>query len=214
MSLTVFGNKFSTCTQRILFTAAEIGCTSELEFHAVDLMKGQHKSPEHMKRQPFGKVPAAEIDGVPFFESRAISRILAESKGSTLIPRDLKAKAQFEQWASLESNTFAPAIDPILMETVFKPMRGLPTDAAVVKSSRADAQKVFEVFNEQLGKHSYIAGDELTLVDIFQTPNFQHLQNTEVGKEILASFPNIAAWWQRVSARPAWKSVLADMSKP
>ena len=43
----------------------------------VDLLKKEHKSPEHLKRNPQGLVPALEIDGVLFTQSP--SSIIATS---------------------------------------------------------------------------------------------------------------------------------------
>ena len=208
-SFTVWGVKMSTCTQRVLFTIAECDAKSDVTFNSLDFKSNQHKSPEHLKRQPFGKVPAAEFEGVPFYESRAICRLIAEKHNSPLLPTDLKKKAVFEQWASLENNTLAPQLDPLMAEVVFKPWRGGSTDAAKAKEYREALTKTLEVFNEQLGKSDYIAGD-FSLVDIYQASNWQHLQNTDVGKEMFATFPNIAAWWKRVSARAAWQSVLEE----
>ena len=212
MSLTLYANKFSTCTQRVLFTAAEVGPQAKLDYHKVDMKTGQHKSAEHLARQPFGKVPAAVLDGTPFYESRAICRILAEQQHSTLLPTQLQQKAVFEQWASLESNSLAPQLDVIMMELVFKPMRKAPTDQAAVDKAREGLTKMLEVLNEQLGKHDYIAGD-FSLVDIFQAPNFHHLSKLEAGKEIFATYPHIGAWWKRLSARPGWTSTLEQVAK-
>src|SRR3990170_4621274 len=47
----------------------------------VDLLKKEHKSPEHLKRNPQGLVPALEIDGVLFTQSLAIIEYLAETRG-------------------------------------------------------------------------------------------------------------------------------------
>jgi len=211
MSFTLFGNKHSTCTQRVLFAAVEAGAQSDVVFQKVDFATGQHKQPEHVARQPFGKVPAAEFEGVPFFESRAICRLIAEKHHSPILPTDLKKKAVFETWASLESNTISPQLDPIMMEAVFKLMMGGTTDAENLKKARQAIDKTLQVLNDRLGKVDYIAGD-FSLVDIFEAPNFQHLQKTEVGKEIFSTYPNIAAWWKRLSSRPAWISVMEDVA--
>ena len=48
-NLQIWGARGSTCTDRALFTAAELGVP--VDFHSVDFSKGAHKSPEHMKRQ-------------------------------------------------------------------------------------------------------------------------------------------------------------------
>jgi glutathione S-transferase len=157
------------------------------------------------------QVPAAEWDGVPFYESRAISRIVAEAykDAATLIPTDLKKKAVFEQWASLEANTFDPQLGSIVYEVCFKQYKGEVTDPAAVDAALTKVTPGLVVLNEQLGHHDYITG-QFSLVDIFLTPNWQWLQNTAVGKDILAKYPNIAAWWHRVSSRPAWQKVLAE----
>ena len=46
----------------------------------VDLLKKEHRSPEHLKRNPQGLVPALEIDGVMFTQSLAIIEYLAETR--------------------------------------------------------------------------------------------------------------------------------------
>lgn len=39
------------------------------ELELVDIMKGAHKSPEHVARQPFGQLPAIDDGGFKMFES-------------------------------------------------------------------------------------------------------------------------------------------------
>jgi glutathione S-transferase len=52
------GVGMSTCTQRVLIAATEAGL--EVQVVPVDFAKGEHKSPEFMKLQPFGQVPVLE----------------------------------------------------------------------------------------------------------------------------------------------------------
>ena len=47
----------------------------------VDLLKKEQKSPEYLKRNPQGLVPALEIDGVLLTQSLAIIEYLAETRG-------------------------------------------------------------------------------------------------------------------------------------
>ena len=207
--LELFGHRSATCTQRVLFTAYELD--APFKFNKVDFSTAQHKSPDFLKRQPFGKVPAAEWDGQPFYESRAISRILAEAHQDkkALLPRDLRQKAVFEQWASLESNTYAPQLDVVLYELAFKLWRGGSTDQAAVDAAMERLKPALAILETQLGAQDFVAGD-FSLVDVFLAPGFEVLQGTAAGKEILAKYPNIAAWWNRVSQRPAWQRVLAE----
>ena len=75
--------------------------------NVVDFAKGEHKQEAHLRRQPFGRIPAIDDDGFELFESRAIARYLDEKAGGKLVPRDAKARAQMEQWISIETSEFS-----------------------------------------------------------------------------------------------------------
>ena len=58
------------------------------------------------------------------YESRAIGRYIAEKyagQGTPLIPAELKAKAIFEQAASVEKDNFDALASKAVYEKVFKP---------------------------------------------------------------------------------------------
>jgi len=115
----------------------------------------------------------------------------------------------FEQWASLENNTIAPQLDIVLMEQAFKLWRGGSTDQPAVDAAMEKLAPALAVLEAQLSQHDFIAG-QFSLVDIFLSPSFAVLQGTAAGKEILAKYPSIAAWWNRVSQRPTWQRVVAE----
>lgn len=76
MALQLHGAPYSTCTQRVLFAAYELGL--EVNLVMVDLMKGEHKQPGHLEKQPFGQIPFLVDGDVHLYESRAIIRYLNE----------------------------------------------------------------------------------------------------------------------------------------
>src|SRR3954451_8131968 len=99
----VYGHPMSTCTRKVLTTLAEKG--HEAEFVMVDIMKGEHKLPAHIARQPFGVIPAIDDDGFVLYESRAIMRYLDEKlSGPRLAPPEPKDRAVMEQWISIEQS--------------------------------------------------------------------------------------------------------------
>jgi glutathione S-transferase len=55
MVLTLYGYAHSTNTQRVLLVLKELKVP--YKFVPVDLSKGEHKSPDYLKKQPFGVVP-------------------------------------------------------------------------------------------------------------------------------------------------------------
>ena len=98
-AFTLYGDGFSTSTQRVLLTALELGLA--YDFRMMDCMKGvDTKTVDYLTIDPFGRVPAAIVDGVTMYESRAIARMLAEkfqSRASQLLPTDFRGRALFEQ---------------------------------------------------------------------------------------------------------------------
>lgn len=55
MVLKLYGMAQSTCTKRVALILKEKEVP--FEFHAVDVAKGEHKSADYVKKQPFGQVP-------------------------------------------------------------------------------------------------------------------------------------------------------------
>ena len=55
MVLKLYGMPQSTCTKRVATILKEKGVP--YQFVPVDVASGEHKSPEYLKKQPFGQVP-------------------------------------------------------------------------------------------------------------------------------------------------------------
>ncbi|KAI3613786.1 glutathione s-transferase [Moniliophthora roreri] len=166
----------------------------------------QHKSPEYLEKQPFGQIPYIDDDGF----------VLAKyaDKGPKLTPdvSDLKAYALYEQAASVESFNFDALASKAVYENVFKNVllfrrRGGVPDAQIFNSliEALDAKlKAFEVI---LGKQKYLAGDEITLADLFHLPYGSML--SVAGSDIMSKQgPNVTRWWNDLTSRPAWKAVV------
>src|SRR5579859_738057 len=87
----------ATRSLRALWGLKELGL--DFEYVPVDLVKGEHQTPDFLKINPAGKVPVL-IDGdLVLPESAAIILYLAEKypeKG--LIPTDLEVRAEMYRW--------------------------------------------------------------------------------------------------------------------
>jgi glutathione S-transferase len=81
---------------KAVYAAEEFGV--DYEIVPVDLMKGETRTPEHMARHPFGKVPVIEHNGQFIFESNAIVRYLGSLSNSKAYPKDLLERAKADQW--------------------------------------------------------------------------------------------------------------------
>ncbi|KAJ3284547.1 hypothetical protein HK104_009876 [Borealophlyctis nickersoniae] len=211
MTLKLHGAYFSTCTQRVSIILKE----KNVPFHmvVVDFMKGEHKGPEHLKIQPFGMIPFLEDEGFHLYESRAIARYLEakyKDQGTPLLPpaSDLKATALAEQWMSVEFANFDAHAGLIAFEILYKRFFNMETNPARVTELRAKLEATLDVYNTILGTRPYLAGDQVSLADLFHLPNGAKL--IEAGlEEAFTLRPNVKAWWDRISARKSWKETVA-----
>lgn len=55
----------------------------------------------------------------------------------------------------------------------------------------------------------YVAGNQFSLADIAYQPYTEYLVNNTNAGDVLLSRPHVAAWWKRISERPAWQKVKA-----
>jgi glutathione S-transferase len=199
----IYGSAGSTCTRKVLTVFAEKNQTPE--FVSIDFNKGEHKSPEHMARQPFGQVPALEDDGFWLYESRAICRYLDEKLGGLkLVPSDLKTRATMEQWVSIETSNFTPHAMKIIYAALLGPMRGAPVDQAKVDEGRKGLTNALEVMDRQLSKTPFFTGSEFTLADIGFMPYIEYLYACKNG-DVIETYPAVLKWWKGVSDRRSWQ---------
>ncbi|TVY49060.1 Glutathione S-transferase [Lachnellula occidentalis] len=209
MTLKIYGIPESTCTSRVLTVLAEKGVT---DYEFPPMGKGDMKAPEHLARQPFGKIPAIDDDGFVLCESRAICKYLAKkyaNQGTKLIPDDgdVKGYGIFEQACSYEMSYFNPPAESICFEKLFKQFHGKgPADEQLVTQYKSKLEDTLKVYDGILAKQAYLAGDEVSLADLFHLP-YGHLAK-EVGfQDLYDPYPNVKRWFESLEARESWKTV-------
>jgi glutathione S-transferase len=209
MVLKLYGNPLSTCTQRVATVLHEKNVPFEIV--SIDLSKGEHKRPEYLAKQPFGQVPYIDDDGFILYESRGISRYISTkyaNQGNKLVPTDLKEYGLFEQAASTETYHFDVYASRAVFEGLFKARMGLQTDEAALKSNLATLDAKLDVYEGILSKQKYLAGDEITLADIFHLPYGSMLYSINQGYLLeKAERPHVNRWWKDITSRPSWQAV-------
>ncbi|KAN0132164.1 glutathione S-transferase [Lactarius tabidus] len=196
----------STCTRRVALIAKE--CNIPYEVVSVDLSKGEHKVASHTAHHPFGQVPYVVFnDNFELYESRAICRHLVTlGTGPKLVPTDPRAVAKFEQAASIEYAQFDPIASVISYEKMVKPRFGQQTNEALVAELVARLEIKLNGYEAILSKQKYLAGDELTLADLFHLPcGMTIFDILELGG--FEKRPHLKRWWDELCARPSWQAV-------
>ena len=163
----------------------------------------QERPADYLLDQPFDQVPCFRDGKVSIFETGAIVQYLGE-QSEALLPRDPQARYRAIQWTYAALNSVEPAILNLLLIDIFfageewaKLRRPGAEDFAKLKLKRV---------SDWLGDKQCLEGDRFTIGDLMMVTVFRFLRHTD----LVAGFPNLAAYVQRGEARPAFQQALAD----
>jgi glutathione S-transferase len=185
---------------------AELGM--ELETIEIDLMSGENREDEHLKRNPSGQSPTLELDDGSFLsEITAICEYLDDKQGSSdLIGETPEARAETRMWTR---RIDLQIIEPLT--TGFRYSEGLElfksrmqTYPDAADGLKAIAQEKIAWLNGQMEGKDFICGNRFSLADVML---FCFLQFGEtVGQTVNEENLNLISWYKRIKERP---SVLA-----
>ena len=130
-----------------------------------------------------------------------------QDQGAPLLGKSLKERAIINQWIEVESQTFVPVVAPMIRELFVSSVTNKPLNEAVVDAGLAKLKPVFDVYEAQLSKHKYIAGDEYSLANLFHAPNLNYLMKT-FKMEAYGNHPRVLAWAENIISRPAFQKVV------
>jgi len=189
----------------VLATLEEKGAPYRL----APLPPGSSKSPEHLARHPFGRVPVLEHDGFVLYETQAILRYLDRVLPQpSLTPADPRQAARMDQVMNISDwYLFQGVCNVIGFQRVIAPrFMGLAPDEAAIETAMPKARTVFAELSRLLGEQPFIAGDALTLADLQTAPQLGFLSVTPEWQTLTEPHPNLAAWIERLEARPSFQA--------
>ena len=188
-------------------TASHIGLEeagAQYEERLTPLAKGAHKTPEYMKINPRGKVPALEVDGTVITENTAILTYIAKRfPEKKLLPDDPLKQAQCISTMAWLSNTVHPSFTHF-----FKPDKYAAGEAAQADVKETGKKTFFENLQEVdglLAGKQWIMGDQFTVADAYALVFYGWGVRAELPVKDLK---NYTAWKDRMLARPAVRKVL------
>ncbi|MBL0965969.1 glutathione S-transferase family protein [Blastomonas sp. UPD001] len=187
----------------VLMFLEEKGAVIDRAF--VDIMKGENRQPEFVAKNPFGQLPLLEMDdGTYLSESTAICGYIEEKFPTpALIGSTAEERAVTDMLIRrLDYDVVGP------MTTAFRGSEGLPMFQSRMRclpeaadGLKACARDGLAAFDALLAGKTWLAGDRFTLADILL------YCLTEFGKQVGQPLPeglaNLAAWSERVAARPS-----------
>jgi len=194
-------NVLSPNVRRVRVTAAVLGLS--LEEKPLDLGKGAHRSPEYLAINPNGAVPTLVDGDLVLTESRAIMQYLASKKPEAgLVPRDEAARADVTRWQFWDASHFSPALGTMAFEKVIKPMMGGEPDTRKIEEALVNFRRFAAVLDKRLDGKPYVVGSTLTVADLTIASSLMYAKQVDLP---LADYPNLAAWFARITQLDAWK---------
>lgn len=175
----------------------------EIEKQEVDLAGAENLSEDFKAKNPFGRVPVLELDdGKCIAESVAISRYLESlTPEPVLFGRTGLEQAVIDMWnRRVDLNLLVPVAQ------AFRNLTGYFKDREQVSKEwgaiAADvARQVTPIFDQQLAKTQYLAGDDFSVADISLLCTLDFAKATKQGLPF--DMPNLSRWYKLVSERPS-----------
>jgi glutathione S-transferase len=172
----------------------------------VDLMKREHKSPEHRARNSMGQVPTLELDdGTCISETVAICRYFDEVQPDPpLFGATPVEKAAVDMWVRRIEFTVMSPVGMFWRHAHPRTAALLTQYKDFGESNRETYKGAQRWLDRELDGRQWLAGDAYSIADIclLSTVDFA----TWIGLPLEAEHANLAAWHARASARPSAKA--------
>jgi glutathione S-transferase len=183
--------------------AVEVGLKEKKAAYRLQpLAPGESKGEEHLKRHPFGRMPAFQHGDFALYETQAILRYLDDIFPEPgWEPADPRAAARMNQIIGINDWYFFPkAAAPIVFQRFVGPvLLGMPTDAAAIEAALPMARTCVTELERLLGEGPFLTGDQLTIADIMLAPQLDFFADTQEGTMLAGT--NLAVWLARMNTR-------------
>jgi glutathione S-transferase len=196
-------------TKTMLYIAerAEAGTALPIEQIMVNTLKGKHREPEHLARNPFGTLPVLELeDGSYLIESLAIMEYLEEQfPDGALHGGDALTRARARDLERVVDQRIGVPI-AAYVHAVKSPV-GYPPDPVVAAGMEETIQTPLDHLEGLLGDgRPLLGGEHVGIADCTLQAALQFLRFIEA--DLMGDRPNLRAWDARYRERPAAQAVL------
>lgn len=227
--LTLYNLGPSTCSQKVRLVLFEKGIA--FEDRRLDFQQRENLSDWYLALNPNGVVPTLVHDGAAITDSSVIAEYLDEVfPDPPLRPEDPVGRARMRAWRQFIDEVPTPAIRyPSYNAFVLKlwahlsdaefrayvdslPLRGKlyrkirdrngfgPEE---IETAMADLRLTLARMDKALAAGDWLVAGRLTLADIALTPTIVRMEDLGLA-HLWDGMPRIAAWYERIKARPSF----------
>ncbi len=169
----------------------------------VDLRAGAQKTPDYLKINPYGKVPAIVDGNAILYESCIINEYLDEKYSSPpLMPAEPGARARARILIDFGLTQMDSVYTKLRMEMMKEEKE---RSHETIKTAKDEIKKRLQRLERELGDKDYFMGD-FSLVDADLIPRFTRLEGFGVLPD--PSLPGLGKYLQRMKERPSVRTIL------
>jgi glutathione S-transferase len=205
----LWGFDGSTYVRTVKMVLAEKGFT-QFKQMPLNVLAGDPKTPEHLERHPFGKVPVLDRDGIRILETSAITRYLNDVlPGKSLVPETPKDRARMDMIIGIiDSYGYGALTGGIAAYHLFPDFVGGKNET-MLKNGIENGRKVIELAMKTKGSSPFIAGD-LSLADLYLAPIVFYVSLTP-DKDAVFNVPGFSDWWSKIQALQSFKDTQPNL---
>lgn len=241
MTIELYHNGMSTCSQKVRVTLAEKG--QDFISHHFNLRAGDQHAPEYLAINPNGVVPTIIHDGRVVYESAVVDEYLDDIfPDPPLRPKDPYERARMRVWVKqldeglhaasatisaciafryqfMEGKTEAELkktldgyVDPVKRERMTENVLA-GVESRFFKPAIGRIVKMVDDMQAALSEGSWMAGNSYSLADIAFAPYVTRVAHLQQDW-LFATRPRVAGWLERMRARPAYRKGMVEWFNP
>jgi len=201
--LTLWGRPNSSNVKKVLWILEELG----LDYQNIPVggAAGGLDEDSYLALNPNGLIPTLQDEALVLWESNTIVRYLAARYGQgRLLIEDVALRAAAEKWMDwATSNLFRPFHD-LLFHTVRLPEP--QRDGVILAQAVSNFEKSLAILDQELRQNPWLSGGNFGIGDI-PAATFTYYYYA-LNLERVSHFSHVEAWYQRISARPAYAKIV------
>jgi glutathione S-transferase len=156
------------------------------EFVLLDMQAGEHRQPDFLAINPFGKVPAIEDNGFKLWESGAILLYLADKYDGWTTSTQV---AELAQWILFANATLGPGL--------------------FVEATRdREMPRLLAPLNDMLAQSDFLHGNQFSVIDVAVGSYLGYA--VSLLKLDLSAYSAIVSYIQQLSTRPAFQKTMGN----
>jgi glutathione S-transferase len=162
----------------------------EYEWVKVDLMQGEHKSPDYLALNPFGQVPVLVDGNIRLADAQAILVYLAKQYGNDQwLPTEALPLAQVVRWLSTAAGEVRQGPEHARLYYLFGATN------INIELAHQKAEYILAQLNQHLTTRNWLELERPTIADV---AIFPYVALARDGKIDLDAYSNVLAWCDRV----------------